>query len=467
MKAWLLVLVAALALAIPAGAQPAPGHVFTPDMAARIDRLAQAEVTADRTPGIAVGIVEDGRLVYSRGFGYANVARRTSVGPDTQFYVGSVSAQFTTSAVLLLVQDGKLKLDDRITKYVPELTIAGNVTVAELLQQTSGLPDYTKAPGIDSDQTRVDKINDLLAAVDKMQLAATPGTTYEANDFNSIVAGLIVERVSGVTLSDFLQQRIFLPLVMNQTFYAGDTGISPSHAVGYTRSPATKFAPTRPPDPSWLLGARGVVSNVYDLAKWDIEMPILLRVDAVRDMYTPGGVSGPTQYGMSWVIDRRGGKRFMWYSGEIPGYRAMNAVLPDDHLAIIVLANIDSLHGGPVTSPIQVTAHILDVVAPPVTVHLDNAIVSRAKEWLDRIADKRVDRTELSPGFSAYLTDDLVSSSNFAAFGKLETIVPISSTTEPNGDTLYEFVVQYPHESFHYKFAVTRDGKIDELLLGP
>jgi hypothetical protein len=106
-------------------------------------------------------------------------------------------------------------------------------------------------------------------------------------------------------------------------------------------------------------------------------------------------------------------------------------------------------------------------VAPPVTVHLDNAIVSRAKEWLDRIADKRVDRTELSPGFSAYLTDDLVSSSNFAAFGKLETIVPISSTTEPNGDTLYEFVVQYPHESFHYKFAVTRDGKIDELLLGP
>ncbi|HTA38374.1 MAG TPA: hypothetical protein VK760_04835, partial [Candidatus Acidoferrales bacterium] len=88
-------------------------------------------------------------------------------------------------------------------------------------------------------------------------------------------------------------------------------------------------------------------------------------------------------------------------------------------------------------------------------------------EWLERIADKRIDRTELTPAFSAYLTDDLVAKSDFAAFGKLQTIVPISSTTEANGVTLYEFVVQYPHDQFHYKFAVTQDGKVDGLLLGP
>jgi D-alanyl-D-alanine carboxypeptidase len=466
MRTWLSVLAVALALTGPAAAQPAPGHVFTPDMASHIDRLAQAEVANGRTPGVAIGVVEDGRLVYSRGFGYANVARHARVDAGTQFYIGSVSQEFTTGAVLLLVQDGKLKLDDRVTKYVPELSIAGSVTVAELLQQTSGLPDYTKAPGIPNDQTHQIKINDLLAAVNKMQLAATPGTTYAANDLNFIVAGLIVERISGVTLSDFLQQHIFLPLVMNQTFYAADTGISPSHAVGYTRSPRGSFVPTRTPDPTWLLGARGIVSNVYDLAKWDIEMPILLRVDAVRDMYTPGGVAGPAKYGMGWAIDRRGGKRFVWSSGEIPGYRAMNAVLPDDHIAVVVLTNADSLHGA-TASPALIAARILDVVAPPVTVRLDNAIVARAKEWLERIADKRVDRTELTPAFSAYLTDDLVASSNFAAFGKLQTIVPISSTTEPNGDTLYEFVVQYPHDQFHYKFGVTADGKIDELLLEP
>jgi D-alanyl-D-alanine carboxypeptidase len=467
MKPWLLGLAAALALGAQASAQPAPSHYFSSDMASRIDRLAQQQVTDERTPGIAVGVVEDGRLVYSRGFGYSNVARHLPVDASTQFNIGAVTAQFTTAAVLLLVQDAKLKLDDRVTKYVPELTIAANVTIAELLQQTSGLPDYTTAPGIDPDQTHQVKINDLLAAVNKMQLSTTPGTTYAPNDFNFIVAGLIVERVSGVTLSDFFQQRIFLPLVMNQTLYAGDTGISPSRAVGYTRTAAGKFQPTRTPDPSWLLGARGVVSNVYDLAKWDIEMPILLRVDALRDMYTPGGVAGPAQFGMGWVIDRRGGKRFVWYNGEIPGYRAINAVLPDDHIAVIVLTNADSHGGGVVSAPVQVAARILDIVAPPVAVHLDNAIVARAKEWLERIADKRIDRTELTPAFSAYLTDDLVVSSNFAAFGKLQTIVPISSTTEANGDTLYEFVVQYPHDQFHYKFEVSKDGKVDELLLGP
>ncbi|HTA40158.1 MAG TPA: serine hydrolase domain-containing protein, partial [Candidatus Acidoferrales bacterium] len=364
MKPWLLGLAAAFALAAPAGAQPVPGHVFTGDMSSRIDRIAQAEVSGGRTPGIAIGVVEDGRLVYARGFGYANVARHTRVDPSTQFSLGAVSAQFTTAAVLLLVQDAKLKLDDRVTKYVPELSIAANVTVAELLQQTSGLPDYTKAPGIDPDQTHQAKINDLIAAANKMQLVTTPGTTYAPNDFNFIVAGLIVERVSSVTLSDFLQQRIFLPLVMNQTLYAGDTGLAASHAVGYTRTAAGKFSPARTTDPSWLLGARGVVSNVYDLAKWDIEMPILLRVDAVRTMYTPGGIAGPAQYGMGWVIDRRSGKRFMWYNGEIPGYRALNAVLPDDHIAIVVLTNTDS-HGGAVSVPVQVAARVLDVVAPP------------------------------------------------------------------------------------------------------
>jgi len=469
MRSWSFGLAAALALtalaaAAPAAAQQSPPRAFTGDTAARIDKLGRAEIEAGRTPGLAIGIVEDGRLVYSRGFGYANVTKRTRVDASTPFYLGQVSEQFTVAAVLLLAQQGKIKLDDRVTKYVPELSIASNVTVTMLLSQTSGLPNYLKAPGIDADQTHRIKINDLIAAADRMQLAATPGTAFAENDLNFIVAGLIVERVAGVTLSDFLQQQIFLPLVMNQTFYAGDAGIPPSRATGYTRGARGAFAVTRAPDPSWLLGARGIVTNVYDLAKWDIEMPILLRVDAVREMFTAPGVAGPTQYGMGWVIDRRGGKRYIWSNGEIPGYRSMNAVLPDDHIAVVVLTNADSLHGA-TASPNQIAARILDVLAPPVAMRLDNAIVARAKEWLQRIADKNVDRTELTPAFSAYLTDDLVASANFAAYGKMESIVPISSTTEPNGDTLYEFIVQYPHDRFHYKFALTADGKVDELLL--
>lgn len=466
MKRWAVALSAFFIGALPLAA-PAAGaaHTFTSSMAAAITRIAGNELRAGRTPGLAIGVVEDGRVVYAHGFGLANVAKKLSVAPDTEFYVGGITSQFTAAAVLMLSQDAKLKLDDRITKYVPELaTVAPEVTIAQLLQQTSGLPEYLKTARPPVDVTRSEKPSELLAAVNAMKPAAAPGTAYADNPLNYIIAGIVVERASSEPLSDFLQQRIFEPLYMEKTFLAGDTGISPNHAVGYTES-AGGFVAVRPWDPAWLAGGSGLVTTVYDLAKWDVEMPVLVRVDAVRAMFTPSGTPGPARYGMGWVIDQRGGKNFVWYAGQIAGYQAMNALLPDDHVAVIVLANTDALHSGHVISAEQVADHVLDVVAPPATAHLDNAVVSRAKEWLQRLADKNVDRTQLTAAFSSYLTDDLVSRSDFAALGKLQTIVPISSTTDTNGDTLYEFIVQYPHARYHYKFALTKDGKIDELTL--
>jgi len=455
-----VVLAAALAACLSA-ALPAMADTFTPSMSARIDRLAQNEIARGHTPGIAIGVVEDGRLVYARGFGFANVAKRVAATPDTEFYIGGVTMQFTAAAVLMLAQDGKLKLSDKVTQYVPELSVARDVTVAELLQQTSGLPD----PGeLAADPTRSVKTTDLFSAINKLNAAAPAGAAYADNPLNYMLAGTIVERVAGESFSDFLEQRIFLPLVMDHTFYAGDTGISASHAVGYTRG-GSGFQPARAWDRTWLFGGRGLVSTVYDLSKWDIEMPILLRVDAVRSMLTPSGISGPAKYGLGWVIDRRGGRLYVWYDGEIAGYHAVNALLPDDHVAVIVMANADAMHGGPVTLPQEMAARILDVVLPPNTAHLDNAIVMRAREWLERVADRRIDRTQLTPAFNVYLTDTLIERSNFAALGKLQTMIPIDSTTEPNGDTVYEFLVVFPHARYHYKFGVAPDGKIDEILL--
>ncbi len=464
MKRWLFVF---LVLATSSLAQPArsPGAEsnFTPRMSAAVDRLARDEVHGGRTPGIAVGIVADGRIVYARGFGSANLKKSVAVQPDTEFYAGDLTRQFTAAAVLMLVQDGKLKLDDKVTKSVPELSaVAANVTIAQLLQQTSGLPK----PGPSADFTRSVKPADLLTAIDAQKPVSPPGAAYADNPVNYLIAGIVVERAAAEPLSDFLQQRIFFPLVMNRTFLAGDTGLSPSRAVGYTHGPGPRgFVVARSWDPAWLRGDRGLVTTIYDLAKWDIEMPILLHVDAVRTMFEPGGSSGPTKYGMGWVIDQRGGKSFVWYAGQVPGYRAVNALLPDNHVAVIVFVNADAMHGGRIASPASLAARILDVIAPPATAHLDNAIVSRAQEWLQRLADKHIDRTQLTPQFSIYLTDDLVSRSDFAALGRLQSIVPISSTTETNGDTLYEFLVSYPHARYHYKFALAGDGKIDELVL--
>lgn len=425
--------------------------------------MAIDQIHAHRTPGIAIGVVEDGRLVYARGFGFATVSPHVPMTPETEFYAGDLTMQFTAAAVLLLAQDGKLKLDDPVSKYVPGFRLGANITIAQLLTQTSGLPDYAAARRISKDYTRSIKLADLLAAIDEMKPAAPPGTAYANNPLNYLLAGAIVERASGIPLSDYLEQHIFIPLVMDHSFLAGDSGISATRATGYVlTSQGLTSAPMW--DPSWLGGYAGLVSTINDLAKWDIEMPVLLRVDAIRTIFTPSASIGPTHYGMGWVIDRRDGKEFVWSNGELQGYRALNALLPTEHIGVIVFSNADSQDGG-VTVPDEVAARILDLLVPPTAAVLDNAIIARAKEWLARLASKQLDRSELTPAFSAYLTDELVARENFATLGRLESIVPISSTTESNGDTLYEFLVRYPSAQYHYDFVIAPDGKVDGIRL--
>jgi len=166
---------------------------------------------------------------------------------------------------------------------------------------------------------------------------------------------------------------------------------------------------------------------------------------------------------MGWVIDRRGGLEFDWSNGEISGYRAINAVLPAQHLSIVVLSNADSLHGS-VTMPEQVAARVLDVLAPA-TAALDNPVITKAKDWLGRLASGEIDRAALTPSFSAYLTDEIVARANFASLGQLQEIVPISSSAESNGDTLYDFLVRYPHGEYRYHFELAPSGKIDGISL--
>lgn len=455
--------VGVFAWSAPARAQIEPTVGFNPANSARIDRIATDEIHAGRTPGIAIGVVEDGRLVYAKGFGFATISPHAPMGIDTEFYSGDLTKQFTAAAVLLLAQDGKLKLDDPVTKYVPELKVASGVTIAQLLTQTSGLPNYASAPGASTDMTHTIKLADLLQTIDTLKPAAPPGAVYANNPLNYLLAGLIVERASGVTLSDYLEQHIFIPLIMDHTFLAGDSGISSGHATGYMRTPHG-FAPATPDDPAWLEGDTGLVSTIDDLAKWDIEMPVLLRVDAVRTMFTAAAAQGPTHYGMGWVIDRRGGQEFVWSNGEISGYRAMNALLPNQHIGVIVFSNADSLQGG-VTIPEEIGARILSILVPSRTSTLDNPVVSRAKEWLARLASGQIDRSELTPAFSAYLTDNLVERENLASLGRLQAIVPVSSSTETNGDTLYEFLVRFQSAQYRYNFEIAPDGKIDGITL--
>ena len=429
-----------------------------------IDALARAELHAGATPGLAIGIVEEGLLVYSHGFGFSDLRSHARVSAQTEFYAGSLVKQFTAASVLMLVQEKKLALSDRVTKYVPELTVAKDVTIDQLLHQTSGLPDYTSAPGITHDPTKPVKIADLIKAVNRMKPAAAPGSQFQYNNLNYTIAGLIVQRVADVPLSVYMQSHIFQPLIMTSTFLAGDQGISKAYARGYTRV-GGKFIRVRPWDATWLFGSGDLVTSVDDLAKWDIGLPLLLNVDSVREMWSAGAASG-MQYGMGWVIDQRGGQRYYWHNGELAGYHSMNALLPDQHVAVIVLANADSLHSQTTVSPERLANRILDIVAPLPPAHFQNVIVQRAGEWLGRLQRNDIDRTQLTPQFSQYLSDQVVIRADLKGLGPVLSLVPIESF-QRSGDTVYVFDVKFRHAAMRYQFALAPDGKIDGLLLQP
>ncbi len=427
--------------------------------------MMRAELRAGSTPGLAVGVVQDGLLVYSRGFGFADLAKHRRVSASTQFFTGSLAKQFTAASILLMVQDKALALGDKVTKYVPELSVAKDVTVAQLLQQTSGLPDYTQAPGVNHDPTKPIKLEEMIKAVNRMKMQSAPGTQYAYNNFNYMIAGLIVQRVSGEPLSVYMQSSIFEPLIMTSTFLAGDQGISPDSARGYTRING-RFVQVKPWDASWLFGAGDLITTVDDLAKWDIGLPLILNVDSVREMWSASGAPGGTQYGMGWIVDQRGGHRYVWHNGELAGYHAMNALLPDEHVAVIVLSNADSLHAQTTVSPERLANHVLDIVAPLPPASFGNVIMQRAGEWLGRLQRLDLDRTQLTPQFGQYLTDQVVIRADLKGLGPVQSMVPIESF-ERSGDTVYVFDVKFAHGALRYDFALAPDGKIDGLLFTP
>ena len=472
MRTGIACILAALAmLPAVAAAQQTPQQTpptappFTASKARTIDAIARAEVHSGSTPALAVGVVEDGLLVYAHGFGYASLRPKRLASASTEFYAGSLSKQFTAACVLLLAQQKKLSLDDRVTKYVPELTVARNVTIRELLQQTSGLPDVREARGIPHALTQPVKTADLIKAANALPMRAKPGTAFDDDGFNYLVAALVVQRASGLPLSVFESTQIFQPLIMTSTFLAGDQGISPRHAAGYTRARG-RFVPVRPWDPSWLLGNGDLVTTVQDLAKWDIGLPLLLNVDSVRDMWTPSGLPGELPYGMGWVVDQRGGQRYFWQSGALPGFNAMNALLPDEHVAVIVLANAGSQGAQTTVQAQRLADRILNVVAPLPPAHFANTIVTRASEWLGRLARVDIDRTQLTPAFSQYLTDQLVHRSDFAAYGPVISLVPVESY-QRSTDTVYVFDVKFRHGNYRFDFTLAPDGKVDGLFLKP
>jgi CubicO group peptidase (beta-lactamase class C family) len=307
-------------------------------------------------PGAAVLVVRNGQPVFRRGYGVTDLRTHHPIDAQTNFRLASFTKQFTATCIMLLVHDGKLRYDEHLTDIFPEFPDYGKaIAVRNLLNHTSGLPDYEDILEKQYPNTSDEKIPQIHdAAVLKLLEQQTsgkfpPGSKWEYSNSGYAVLAMIVEKVSGKSFGEFLQERIFTPLKMSNTLaYEKGKNEVPHRAYGHTKINGT-WRETDQSSTSAVLGDGGIYSSLDDLAKWDRALGehTLLSEAEMQPALTPVRPSGgaanpegrPVSYGLGWFLDPYQGHRRMWHDGETIGFRTTIQRFPDDQLTVIVLAN--------------------------------------------------------------------------------------------------------------------------------
>ena len=295
---------------------------------------------AGKVPGASLLVTRDGKAIVSRGYGYANLEAHIEASPETNYRLASVTKQFTAACILLLKQDGKLRLEDPVRKWLPQLPASDDkITLYHLLTHTGGLIDYEDLVP----PSRTTQLNDadvLSMVASQHRLYFEPGSAHRYSNGGYVLLGLVVERASGMDLADFMKKRIFQPLGMEHTLmYEHHRGPQVSdRAYGYsdingnwTRTDQDTTSATR--------GDGGIYSSIDDLARWDAALytDILLNADSRRMAFTAHEpLDDPDfDYGFGWRI----AGNTVWHSGESIGFRNVIVRWPKEHLAVIILSN--------------------------------------------------------------------------------------------------------------------------------
>jgi len=360
-----------LAIAIPAVALRIVRAQSQP--AGDVDSYIATQLREQHIPGLALAVIRDGQLVKSQGYGLANIELDVPVKPETVFQLGSIGKQFTATAILLLAEEGKLSLDDKIAKYFP--TAPGtwrNITIRNLLNHTSGLADYTDDTYIRPGgliPLRAELTDDeIFRRFTTLPFDFKPGEKWKYSNTGYAILGFLIHKVSGQSYGDFLDARVFKPLGMTATRVISESGIIPNRSAGYL------FVKNEIKNQDWVaphwntLADGALYSTVVDMAKWDAALSAgaILKPASYAQMWTPAPLPNGKNYpyGFAWDIAEINGHRLLEHGGAWQGFTAHYARYPDDHLAVIVLTNLDADHSDPGKIAHEVAALYIPALKP-------------------------------------------------------------------------------------------------------
>jgi CubicO group peptidase (beta-lactamase class C family) len=449
-------------------AAPASAQSLTPQEIAKVDSIVTQRLAASGVPSASVAIVRGGKIVFAKAYGKQS---ETIAVPrdDAPYQIASISKQFAAAAILLLQADGKLSLDDTVSKYVPDITRGDTITIRQLLSHTAGLQDYWPQDYSFKAMATPVSPQGILDRWAKKPLDFDPGTKWQYSNTGYVVAGLIVEKVSGQPLLDFLKARIFKPLGI--TAYDQDLAIGGSFPQGYGRALLGPVRPATPAAPGWLFAAGELSMSARDLAKWDVA-----RID--RTILTPedwklqetpvkladGSSNG---YGLGVSTGSTAGRRYVEHSGEAVGFLSENIVFPDEKAAIVVLTNSWS---GNATGAIE-EAIAKAVLPPPPADAADTAALAHARAMLDQLRTGTLDRSWMTEDSNYYFTAVALSDykASLAPLGKPLSFVQTGKTRLRGGFVNRNYKVRLGKKDFVIiTYAEPGDtGRYEQFLVAP
>jgi len=437
--------------------------------AEKIDAYVRSRMAKEHVPGLSVAVVRNGKLVYADGFGVANVELNIPATKSTVYWLMSVSKQFTAAAVRMLAEEGKIDPDAPCARYLDNAPAAWKgVLVRHLLTHTSGIPDYTDAPGWGQTLRQDRSPQDLLAPVMQRSLLFEPGTRWRYSNSNYYLLGLIIERVSGKTWAHFLQQRIFAPLGMTSTRANDQSAIIPGRAPGYHWQNGTLHnAPFVSPTQLWAAGS--IISTVEDLAKWEIALAAgkLLPRALTQRMMTPAKLPDGSEapYGEGNELGRDHGHRFAGHQGGGLAFNTMLLRYPDDGLSVIVLANLTQAPSEQIARKIA-SYYLPDLSddGKPALADADPQLTLRLKAVVLDAAQGKAEEALFTPQAQQELLPHLRGAGPrlLPPLGDMKSFTLLERTTD-GPLRRYRYRAVYAEGAIYWTFALTSDSKIADL----
>jgi CubicO group peptidase (beta-lactamase class C family) len=386
-------------------ATPAFSQALSADERTQVDRIVTDALAASDVPSASIAVVRGGEIVFAKAYG-KQAEHMPAPRDDAPYQIASVSKQFTAAAILLLENDGKLSLDDKVAKYLPGITDGDKISIRQLLSHTSGLQDYWPQDYSFKAMATPVTPQGIVDRWAKKPLDFAPGTQWQYSNTGYVVAGMIVEKVAGIPLLDFLRLRIFKPLGI--TAYDQDLATGKGFPQGYGRAALGPVRVATPAAHGWLFAAGELAMSARDLAKWDVarlDRKILTPEDwMLQETPVKLADGSSTGYGLGVSTGVVNGRRFIEHSGEAVGFLSMNTVFPDERAAIVVLINSWSSDAF-VTIAQGLAKTLLPAPAPQPADTADGVALLRARLVFQQLRDGKLDRALLTDNASYYFSD--------------------------------------------------------------